>query len=243
MILVDIGNTNVTLAFVRNKKFIKIVTVPTNKLSQTFFKKITRSYKDEQLILCSVVPKITTLFKKRFPNLQIVGGNLKVPINCFYDKKKVGPDRLVAAYGAKCLFPSVRFVIDFGTAITLDFLSKKGDYLGGIILPGVGSTLMALSRCAMLPKRLGIKETKELIPTNTNSSINKGIQEGFSLMINSLIKKYKKKLNILASEKIVLTGGEAKTIIKKLDFSFAYEPLLVLRGLKMLAEYYSIIQG
>jgi len=237
MILIDVGNTNVSFAFIENKKAMKTAKFSTNKISQAFLRKVISPYRGEQIILCSVVPEVTTIFKKVFKNLRIIEENLKVPIRCFYDKRKVGPDRLVAAYGAKCLFSDVRFVLDFGTAITLDFLSIEGAYQGGIILPGVGSTLKALSKCALLPKKFSIKKTKKLIPTDTNSSINKGIQEGFSLMVNSLIRKYKKELSILPSEKIILTGGEAQIIIKKLDFSFSYEPLLVLKGLKMLAEY------
>ena len=241
MILIDVGNTNVNFAFLRNKKAKKIVKFPTNKISEIFLRKLIRPYKDEEIILCSVVPKVTSVFRKVSKNLGIVGKDLKVPIGCFYDKGKVGADRLVAAYAAKCLFPNTRFVLDFGTAITLDFLSIKGAYQGGIILPGVGSTLRALSKCALLPKRFNIKKTKKIIPTNTNSSINKGIQVGFSLMVNSLVRKYKKELNIRPYERIVLTGGEAKIIIKKLDFSFSYEPLLVLKGLEMLAKHYSIV--
>ena len=230
MILIDVGN----------KKAKKIVKFPTNKISEIFLRKLIRPYKDEKIILCSVVPKVTSIFKKVCKNLGVVGKDLKVPIDCFYDKRKVGADRLVAAYEAKCLFPNTRFVLDFGTAITLDFLSSEGAYQGGIILPGVGSTLRALSKCALLPKRFRIKKTKKIIPTDTNSSINKGIQVGFSLMVNSLIRKYKRELNIRPCERIVLTGGEAKIIIKKLDFSFSYEPLLVLKGLETLAKYHSI---
>ena len=69
-----------------------------------------------------------------------MGNNLSVPIKNLYDKKNIGMDRLLGAWSATRLYPQTRLILDFGTAITLDFVSPKKVYQGGIILPGIGST-------------------------------------------------------------------------------------------------------
>ena len=145
-------------------------------------------------------------------------------------------DRLIGAFAARNIYPNARLVIDFGTATTLDFLSKAGNYLGGLILPGIGSTLGVLSSCAMLPKNIKLTASKKVIPTDTIASITKGITEGFSLMTNSLVKKYRKTLKFKPKETIVLTGGHAAIIKPFLDFPCQNEPLLVLKGLAMLGQ-------
>lgn len=231
MIAVDIGNTSVEFVWFKESKITKALKLPTSKISRKHIQKILSSYSKENILICSVVPKVTALFKKLGKRVSVVGEDIIVPMRCLYSKKAVGMDRLVAAYAVKVFFPRVRLVLDFGTAITLDFLSKEGDYWGGIILPGIGSTIRVLSQCALLPSRIKIAKTKVLIPKTTKESINTGLQEGFSLMINSLIKKYKKKLRISSREKIVITGGEASVIRPKLDFPYYYEPFLVAKGL------------
>ncbi len=236
MIVVDIGNTSIHFGWFKSKRLARAKALPSVTITKPQIKKLLLKYPAEPLLICSVVPKITRLFKGIKNPVYVVGKDIKVPLKCFYDKKKVGMDRLVAAFASKKLYPNARLVIDFGSAITLDFLSKKGDYQGGIILPGIGSTQKALSNCALLPKKISFKKPKKLIPTTTKESINKGLEEGFSGMINSLIEKYKKELRISNNEQIVITGGEAVVVTPKLNFPYKYEPLLVLKGLNLLYE-------
>jgi type III pantothenate kinase len=146
---------------------------------------------------------------------------------------------LVGAYAAKTLYPESRIIIDFGTAITFDFLSKRGDYQGGFILPGIGSTLRVLSSCALLPDKIILRKSKTLIPKDTRESINRGIAEGFSVMLNALVKKYKRILKLSAKDKVVITGGDAKFILPKIEFSYQYEPFLVIKGMVILAKKFS----
>ena len=235
MIAVDIGNTSIHIAYFRNGKVTKASKLATAKAAKSLLKKALHSEKGENILVCSVVPKITRLIRKLTLPIYIAGQNFKVPIKSFYETDKVGMDRLVGSFAAKKLFPGARLILDFGTAITLDFLSKQGVYQGGLILPGIGSTLGVFSRCAMLPKKIRFKKTKKLIPTSTESSIAKGMEQGFSLMINSLIKTYRKKLGIVKKEKVIITGGEAGVIMPYLNFGFNYEPLLVLKGLEILS--------
>ena len=240
MIAVDVGNTSIHIAHFKKGRFRKAKKIPTLGVTKAALKRALSSKLNEKILVCSVVPKVTKIFKSLKKPTCIVGQDLKVPISSSYDRRRVGMDRLVGAYAAKKLFSGVRLVLDFGTAITLDFLSKGNVYQGGLILPGVGSTLGVFSQCALLPNRIKFKKTKKLIPTTTESSITKGLVEGFSLMINSLVKKYKKELKIAKNEKVIITGGEAKVITPNLDFPFKYEPLLVLKGLEILSHNLSL---
>jgi type III pantothenate kinase len=239
MIIVDIGNTSLNYAIVKKEKIIKISQLKRELINEEKIKAFLNRYPKENFLICSVVPQITKTFKKfesKERKILVAGKDLKVPIKCFYNPKKIGMDRLVGALAAKKLYPFSRIIIDCGTAITFDFLSKRGDYLGGMVLPGIGSTLKAFSCCALLPKKIKLKDTKRIIPKETDESISKGIKEGFSLMLNSLVKKYKKILKLSYKEIPIITGGDALLIMPYLDFSYLYQPNLVLKGLYILSK-------
>ncbi|MBD3263923.1 MAG: type III pantothenate kinase [Candidatus Omnitrophica bacterium] len=234
MIAVDIGNTSISLALFSGKDIRGFLKLPTKEKNSFKLKNFLSANPKEDILVCSVVPRVTTSLKKIKRKVLVVGEDVFVPIKCAYVRDKVGMDRLVGAFAARKLFPSVRFILDFGTALTLEFLSLKGEYQGGIILPGIGSTLKTLSECALLPQKIEFKHVRKRIPKNTTESINKGIEEGFPLMVNSLIKKYRRELNLNPREKAVVTGGDAVLISSRFDFPYSYEPFLVLKGLNIL---------
>ncbi len=236
MIAIDLGNTSLHFAYFKGKRIVKTLRFPTSEVNQKTLKKLFSSYKEERIVVCSVVPEITKLFEKLNRKVAIVGKDVKVPIESFYNKKNIGMDRLVGAYAAKKFFPRTRLILDFGTAITLDFLSNKGDYLGGLILPGIGATLKVLSKCALLPDQITFKKTKKIIPRNTQESITKGLAQGISSMVNGLVKKYQKILNIPSDIPTIVTGGEASLVKSRLKFKYTYQKDLVLRGLFILTE-------
>ena len=241
MIVIDVGNTSLNFMWVNDKgAALRTKRIPTLEVSAAGIKEIFSKNRQENIIVCSVVPRVTTMLKKvsneLAVNLYIIGQNIKVPIKSSYNKRHIGMDRLVAAYAAKKIYKDTRIIVDFGTAITFDILSKNGDYEGGLILPGLGSTLKVLSACALLPKKIKLRSVRMTIPRDTQDSINKGIEEGFALMINSLIEKYKKILKIKNNTKVVITGGDAKFILQRLKSPVIFDQFLVMRGLSLLAE-------
>ena len=240
MIVIDVGNTSLNFMWVDDKgAALKTKRIPTLEVSAADIKKIFSKNKQENIVVCSVVPRVTAMLKKvsneLAVKLYVIGQNIKVPIKSSYNKRHIGMDRLVAAYAAKKIYKDARIVVDFGTAITFDILSKNGDYEGGLILPGLGSTLRVLSSCALLPKKIKLRFVKMSIPRDTEDSINKGIEEGFSLMIDSLIEKYKKILKIKNNTKVVITGGDAKFILQSLKSPIIFDQFLVMKGLSLLA--------
>jgi len=236
MIAVDIGNTYMHFVWFRHGKVDKVKILPTATATSGQIKKTLSLRRNEQVIICTVVPAALSKFRSLGKNIYVAGKDLAVPIKSLYNPRHIGMDRLVGAYAAYNLFPRVRMVIDFGTAITMDFLSPKGVYQGGIILPGIGSTQQVLSQCALLPKKIVLRKSAKLIPTNTPESLSKGIEAGFSAMLNGLFASYKRVLKITAKDSIVITGGEAPLITPYLNFNYRYEPFLVGKGLFLLAE-------
>jgi len=240
MIAIDVGNTTLHFAWLNSRgKVARVKKLSTVGVEMADIKEILSASKRETIVVCSVVPDVTALFyrlKKIFnPNIYIVGEDIKVPIKSFYNKRRIGMDRLVAAYAAKKIYKEARMIIDFGTAITFDVLSENGSYEGGLILPGLGSTLRVLSSCALLPDKIKLHKSSVCIPRDTKDSINRGITEGFSLMLDALIEKYKKLLKLNKNAKAIITGGDAELIVRNLKSSIIFDQFLVIKGIKLLA--------
>ena len=239
MILVDIGNMSVHIGLEEKGTIVRQRKVATSSLNTNKVKKIINRLPYDTLLICSVVPQVTKYFKSTSKKTFVVGKDIKIPVRCLYNKRQVGQDRLVNAFAARNFFPAVRLVIDFGSAITFDFISPRGDYVGGFISPGISLSYHALSRCALLPHKIKIESKRfSRIPRHTQESINKGVIEGISLMVNAWIKKYIGSAHLKKSSLVVITGGEAKYLLRKLTFPYLYEPDLVLKGLILLKQHY-----
>src|SRR3989338_5493810 len=141
----------------------------------------------------------------------VVGRDIKVPIpNRYKNPKQVGQDRLVNAYSGYVQYGSPRggslIIVDFGTAVTFDVVSKKGEYLGGLIVPGLEIARDALSeKTALLPK-IKLVLPKKIIGKTTEESIRSGLFYGWAALTDCLTGKLRKKLGPAA--KIIVTGGD-----------------------------------
>ena len=243
ILAIDIGNTNISLGLFKGKKLLRATTITTSYAfkASTFIRTLKNklpSYKKANTILiCSVVPGADKAIKGMFQKLSnvkvfIVGKNLKVPIKNLYKRpKQVGQDRLVNAYAGVKLHKAPLIIIDFGTAVTFDVVSKKGAYLGGVIVPGMKLALKTLSEKAALLPNIKIKKIPFIVGKTTVQSMTGGIVYGYAAMCEGLVKKLKKKYNI--NFKVVATGGNSKLIsrytasIKKLDTN------LTLKGINL----------
>jgi type III pantothenate kinase len=163
----------------------------------------------------------------------VVGQDIKVPIkNNYRYPRQVGQDRLVGAYAAKVFYGVPLIVVDFGTAITFDVVSKKGEYLGGIIVPGIRLTAESLfKKTALLPK-VEIARPKELIGRDTKNSILSGIFYGYGSLCDGLVRLINQELQF--RPKVIATGGYVEIMqqfsreIQKVDEE------LIFRGLSLL---------
>ncbi|MFH1198971.1 MAG: type III pantothenate kinase [Candidatus Omnitrophota bacterium] len=191
-------------------------------------------------IICSVVPQAASVLIKDLTRIfgkqpYIIGKDVKVPVkNCYSRPKEVGQDRLVNAYAGIKLYGAPLIVVDFGTAITFDVISKNKEYLGGMILPGLGLSLDALSwGTALLPK-IKLSAPQELIGRNTKNSMLSGVVYGFAALTDELAKKIKNKIGVKA--KVIATGGNIKLIAKYCRNINKIDSDLTMKGIKLIYE-------
>ncbi len=239
MILVDVGNTTIHMVRCRKNNFFGHRHLSTPESSYHSIKQAVKKYRNDPIVICSVVPGVTRIFSRIRKDAIIIGRQKKVPIRCRYKRKEVGQDRLVSAYAANIFYPGTRIVIDFGTAITFDILSPGGDYTGGFIFPGMDISLRALSACALIPSVPMKTFRRSLsIPKDTVASTTRGVYEGTVLMINAWMAQYAPRLlgqPRMAKNQVVVTGGGAAAVRRRFTFACRYDPDLIFRGLRHLA--------
>lgn len=242
ILTIDIGNTNITLGVFQGRSLIKKTKIPTPEYSMypKLLKQFLNKIEIKNTVISSVVPLALTralagLHKILTHRALIAGRDIAVPIkNLYKNKKEVGQDRLVNAFAAKVLYGAPAVVIDLGTAITFDVVSRKGEYLGGLIMPGIGLSLKSLyDRTALLPK-VELKHAPDIIGKDTVASMRGGILFGFGAACDGLSAKYKK---ILGSDtRIIATGGNVKLMKRYAKSIRIIDEDLTLKGLSLLAK-------
>jgi type III pantothenate kinase len=250
LLAIDVGNTNTVVGLLRNGKLVqswRLTTVRerTSDEHGILVKSLLRLGGFERTefegiaVSCVVpplLPGIKEMSTKYFGHEPfVVQPGIKTGMPILYEQpQEVGADRIVNAvagfqkYGGPCV------VIDLGTATTFDAISAKGEYLGGIISPGILISAEALfQRAAKLP-RVEIKEPEEVIGRNTVSAMQSGIFYGYLGLIEKII--------CLAEEKLgpetitIATGGLASLIAKGTAKIQHIEPDLTLYGLQILFD-------
>jgi type III pantothenate kinase len=154
--------------------------------------------------------------------------------------EQVGQDRLVGAYAAWQTYRRNCIVADFGTAITIDMVTKAGEYLGGVIAPGLDISLEALAtRTALLPK-VELREPPELLGRDTANSIRSGLLYGCVALCDGLVTQLKR--CYAPNAIVVATGGSSYLIAKHARTIDHLRPTLVLEGLFLLSRSTSHIK-
>jgi type III pantothenate kinase len=149
---------------------------------------------------------------------------------------EVGADRLVNAVAAYQHHQTALIIVDFGTAVTFDCVSAKGDYLGGAIVPGIGISLEALGRKAAKLPILDISAPPAAaIGTNTVAAIQAGILFGYGGLVDGLVERIRAEM-APAIPKVIATGGMAGLVAPHSTAIEAIEPMLTLEGLRLLYE-------
>ncbi|MCX7661210.1 MAG: type III pantothenate kinase [Candidatus Omnitrophica bacterium] len=237
---ISIGNTNIRWAIFEKNELIRASFFSTEAVDYSkFLNSIFKENKIEKVILCSVVPQATQKIKRALDffkkEILILGENVKVPLKNLYRKKKrLGQDRLLNAFTAVLYYGTPVVVVDLGTAITFDVVSKNKEFLGGFILPGLGISLKALQENTALLPKLKLKFPSEFIGKDTQQCILSGIIFGFSELIDGLIRRLRKKMG--RNLRVVLTGGDACWICNYLKEKFILDKDLALKGLNFLVD-------
>jgi type III pantothenate kinase len=239
MLAIDIGNTNINIGVFKGSRLLNRFLIPTKDIPYfAHLKRITSRYKADNAIVCSVVPSVTRKIEKDLKKLlgkapYIIGKNIKVPIKNLYRRpEQVGQDRLVNAYAGIKFYGVPLIVVDFGTAITFDIISKKKEYLGGMILPGLQISLQILhEKTALLPE-ITAGRPEEFIGKDTKNSMLSGITYGYVLLTEALIREISRKEK--KNFKVVLTGGNAELIADFCKKRYIIDCDLTLKGLNQL---------
>ena len=144
----------------------------------------------------------------------------------------IGPDRLANAVAVRHHFGAPAVVVDFGTALTFDVVDAHGDYVGGIIAPGLAAMTDYLhERTALLP-RIRIRDTASVIGKNTETAMLIGAVHGYRGLVRELIAELKRELNARRLP-VIATGGYARLITAKLPEITAIVPTLTIEGLRL----------
>lgn len=191
-------------------------------------------------IIASVVPTLNEVIrsavKKIFDGKILLVGEKNVNLNIdikLKNKEEVGADRLINSIAGYKKFGSNLIIVDFGTATTFDVVGKKGEYLGGVIAPGINLSLKALhDMTAKLPK-ISIKKQKNVIGKSTVEAMNSGVYYGYISLVEGIIEKIEQELKV--KTKHIITGGLAELFKTELKNSH-HEPNLTLEGLKIVFE-------
>lgn len=243
LLAIDIGNTNITFGLFKNGRIVKRLDTVTHQPSyERFLAKSFGQYMLEGVIIASVVPHATTIILKDFNSVLpyvkplVLGRNVKVPVKNKYSvPSQVGQDRLVDAYAAIRLYGAPAIVVDFGTAITFDVISSNKEYLGGMILPGLATSLNALAEKTALLPRISLEKPTKLIGKNTKQSMLSGIVFGFASLADDLTAKIKHQIG--HSAKVIATGGHSAMIKPYCSGFNAVDRDLTLKGLMMIYEH------
>ena len=191
-------------------------------------------------IVSSTVPQLRpewTAMARRYLGHEMpsVGPGVRTGMPLRYDNpREIGPDRLVNAIAGYEKVEGACVVVDFGTAVTFDVVSEGGEYLGGIIFPGVEISLEALSeRAAALPK-IDLGQPRVLVGKTTVDAIRSGVVYGFAAMVDGMVGRLRDELG--EETEAIATGGLASSIVPFCETIDDVDDMLTLTGLRLIWE-------
>lgn len=245
LLAVDIGNTHTVVGLFENETLLYHWRISSHLartedeigpvLSFLFEKQGFQIEQIDGVCISSVVPDLTPIFvllSKRYFNFQpmLVHSKLHLGMAINYNQpKNVGADRLCNAVAGIKKYGKPLVIIDFGTATTFDCIDANGDYQGGLICPGIDTSIKSLHMKAAKLPLVELYFPKNLIGRSTEESIQSGILNGTVVMIEGLVAKLKAELG--ESTKIVATGGLSKKIARHTACIDYVDPYLSLEGI------------
>ena len=250
LLVFDIGNSNIVLGTYEGKKLLRHWRISTDRqktgdeygmlINNLFRFQGIRMSDVTAIIISSVVPPLVVPLAKmceRYFRLRplIVGPGIKTGIKLKYENpREIGADRIVNSVGAYEQFGGPLIVVDIGTATTFDIVAENGDYLGGVIAPGIGISSEALfQRAAQLP-RVALVTPRTIICRNTVNAMQAGVIFGFVGQIDEIVRRIKAEMK--QDMRVIATGGMAKMICRESKTIDKVDNFLTLTGLRVLYE-------
>lgn len=250
ILALDMGNTNIVVGCIDEEKtyFVERITTNHNKTGMEYainIKNILEIHgistsQIEGAILSSVVPPLNAAISSAVKKIlgyhpMLVGSGIKTGLNILMDNpKSTGTDMIVDAVAAIRDYPCPIIIIDMGTATTMSVVDAAGNYIGGVILPGLKVSLDSLSsKTAQLPS-ISLDIPRKVIGKNTIDCMRSGIMYGCAGMIDGIIDRMEEELGQKAS--LVATGGLSRFVMPLCRHKITYEDDLMLKGLLILYQ-------
>ena len=253
ILAIDMGNTNIVIGCVDEEKVLFEERLATD-LSKTeleyvvIFKTVLELYGIEKekvtgAIISSVVPQLVNIIKSAVYKLikvdpMVVGPGVKTGLNILMDEpRRVGSDLIVDAVAAINNYGTPVIVIDMGTATTMSVIDRKGNYIGGVIMPGIKVSVDSLvSRTAQL-QRISLDAPDKVIGKNTINCMKSGVVYGNASCIDGMIDRLAEEMGESPDDvKVVATGGLARVILPECRHNIIQDDELLLKGLKIIYD-------
>lgn len=244
LIAIDIGNSRTKFGLFENHELIRRVSLATHRIRETD-DLVAEAFgllpeKAKTVVIGSVVAGMAALLgemaKDRLgADAVVIGHDADLGLTIDYSPPAdCGIDRLLAASAGASIYGSPCIVCDFGTASTIDVVTKKNEFLGGVITAGPGTIADALFReTSRLPK-VPFERTGSVIGKTTESSIRSGLYFGYVEMVDGIIRRMRSEQD--TGPRVIATGGFAELISKESEFVDQVDNALILKGLALACE-------
>ena len=250
ILAIDVGNTNIVVGCIDDRKTYFIERLSTNRTKTELeyavdLKNVLDIYhikktEIEGCIISSVVPQITNIVKLAAEkilkkNAIVLGPGVKTGLNIMMDNPgQLGADQVADAVAGISGYPVPLILIDMGTATTASVVNRKKQYVGGMILPGVGVSLDALTARASQLSGISIDAPRHVIGKNTIECMKSGVLYSNAAALDGIIDRIEEELGEKAT--VVATGGLAKKIVPHCKREIILDEELLLRGLLIIYE-------
>jgi type III pantothenate kinase len=250
LLAIDVGNTHTVMGIFDGSRLVADWRVATrsdttsDELDVLLGSLLDRSKLERSavsgVIVASVVPDLNAIYeaiaKRCFDcEAMFVGPGVKTGMPILYENPhEVGADRIVNAVAAKARHGCPVIVLDFGTATTFDVVGPGGEYLGGVIAPGLGPSAEALFERAARLHRVDVRRPQRVIGRNTEHSVQAGLFHGYAALVEGVVRRIRAELECEAP--VVATGGQAAVFGSELELVHDLDPGLTLEGLRLVWE-------
>ena len=249
LLAVDVGNSNTVLGLFGGAELIRFWRLTTRREStadeialsvEALLATVPGERRPDHVIIANVVPSLR--FPLRQAIRQVLGREptfvepgVKTGMPILYEvPQEVGADRIVNAVAAHARLGGPCIVVDFGTATTFDVVTEKGEYAGGVIVPGIAISAEALFEKAARLWRVDIRRPDKVVGKTTATSIQSGLYFGYLSLVDGMIDRIAQEIG--RKPRVVATGGLAELFGGGSERIELVDPLLTLTGLRLIHE-------